>query len=72
MQPLDLVEAATENAATVQALNRQPRRARAGPGGPTAVHHRRRKALSTVIRRTFGGAAAIQRRQIHKARNIME
>src|SRR6266446_5047806 len=30
------------------------------------------KALSKAIRRTFGRAAAIQRCQIHKARNIME
>src|SRR5258708_24801815 len=30
------------------------------------------KALSKAIRRTFGSAAAIQRCQIHKARNIME
>ncbi|MET4214626.1 IS256 family transposase [Bradyrhizobium sp. LA2.1] len=30
------------------------------------------KALSKAIRRTFGPAAAIQRCQIHKARNIME
>jgi transposase-like protein len=30
------------------------------------------KALSKAIRRTFGAAAAIQRCQIHKARNIME
>ncbi|BAR57700.1 hypothetical protein NK6_4533 [Bradyrhizobium diazoefficiens] len=30
------------------------------------------KALSKAIRRTFGSAAAIQRCQIHKPRNIME
>ena len=30
------------------------------------------KALSKAIRRTFGCAAAIQRCQVHKARNIME
>jgi transposase-like protein len=30
------------------------------------------KALSKAIRRTFGHAAAIQRCQVHKARNIME
>ena len=30
------------------------------------------KALSKAIRRTFGAAAAIQRCQVHKARNIME
>src|SRR5208283_3198656 len=30
------------------------------------------KALSKAIRRTFGRDAAIQRRQIHKARNILE
>jgi putative transposase len=30
------------------------------------------KALSKAIRRTFGRAAAIQRCQVHKARNIME
>ena len=30
------------------------------------------KALSKAIRRTFGAAAAIQRCQVHKARNIIE
>ena len=30
------------------------------------------KALSKAIRRTFGQAAAVQRCQVHKARNIME
>lgn len=30
------------------------------------------KAFSKAIRRTFGSAAAIQRYQIHKARNIIE
>lgn len=30
------------------------------------------KALSKAIRRTFGPATAIQRCQVHKARNIME
>ena len=30
------------------------------------------KALSKAIRRTFGRTAAIQRCQVHKARNIME
>ncbi len=52
--PLGLVEGATENAATVQALIDNA------------------KALSKAIRRTFDRAAAIQRCQIHKARNIME
>ena len=30
------------------------------------------KVLTKAIRRTFGAAAAIQRCQVHKARNIME
>ena len=37
-----------------------------------ALHHRRREGLSKAIRRTFRCAAAIQRCQVHTARNIME
>ncbi|MGY4281749.1 transposase-like protein [Bradyrhizobium sp. LM2.7] len=44
--------------------------ARARPNDAKTVH--RRKALSKAIRRTFGSAVAIQRCQIHKARNVIE
>lgn len=63
--PLTLAEGATENAATVQALLDNP-----VSRGLFIVDGA--KALSKAIRRTFGSAAAIQRCQIHKARNIME
>jgi putative transposase len=70
--PLALVEGATENAAVVQALidNLIER------GLDTKVCRLfivdGAKALSKVIRRTFGAHTPIQRCQVHKARNVTE
>src|SRR4029078_13448214 len=70
--PLGLVEGATENAAVVQAfidnliergLDPKVRRLFIIDGA---------KALSKVIRRTFGAHTPIQRCQVHKARNVIE
>lgn len=44
----------------------------ARPDSAKTVHRRRRESVVEGIRRTFGPAAAIQRCQIHKARNITE
>ncbi len=69
---LAVVEGATENTATVQALldNLTDR------GLDTTVSRLfivdGAKALSRAIRNTFGVAAAIQRCQVHKGRNIIE
>ena len=70
--PLALVEGATENAATVQALLDNLVSRGLDPTVPRLFIVDGAKALSKAIRRTFGSAAAIQRCQIHKARNIME
>ncbi|UGY16928.1 IS256 family transposase [Bradyrhizobium septentrionale] len=70
--PLALVEGATQNAATVQALLDNLVSRGLDPTVPTLFIADGAKALSKAIRRTFGSAAAIQRCQIHKARNIME
>src|ERR1700682_4246490 len=70
--PLALVEGATENAATVQALLDILVSRGLDPTVPRLFIVDGAKALSKAIRRTFGSAAAIQRCQIHKARNIME
>ncbi|MET4338471.1 transposase-like protein [Bradyrhizobium sp. F1.2.2] len=70
--PLALVEGATENAATVQALLDNLVSRGLDPAVPRLFIVDGAKALSKAIRRTFGSAAAIQRCQIHKARNIME
>ncbi len=70
--PLALVEGATENAATVQALLDNLVSRGLDPTVPRLFIADGAKALSKAIRRTFGSAAAIQRCQIHKARNIME
>src|SRR5438132_8579426 len=70
--PLALVEGATENTAVVQALidNLIER------GLDTKVCRLfivdGAKALSKVIRRTFGAHTPIQRCQVHKARNVTE
>ena len=70
--PLGLIEGATENAAVVQALidnlierglNSKVCRLFIVDGA---------KALSKVIRRTFGAHTPIQRCQLHKARNVIE
>jgi transposase-like protein len=62
----------TENAATVQALLDNLVSRGLDPTTPRLFIVDGAKALSKAIRRTFGSAAAIQRCQIHKARNIME
>ena len=70
--PLGLAEGATENAATVQALIDNLVERGLDPAVPRLFIIDGAKALSKAIRRTFGRAAAIQRCQVHKARNIME
>ena len=70
--PLALVEGATENAATVQALLDNLVSRGLAPTVPRLFIVDGAKALSKAIRRTFGSAAAVQRCQIHKARNIAE
>jgi putative transposase len=70
--PLGLIEGATENAATVQALIDNLVERGLDPAVTRLFIIDGAKALSKAIRRTFGRAAAIQRCQVHKARNIME
>src|SRR5438552_2342102 len=70
--PLGLVECATENAATVQALIDNLVERGLDPALPRLFVIDGAKALSKAIRRTFGRTTAIQRCQVHKARNIME
>ena len=70
--PLGLAEGATENAATAQALIDNLVERGLDPAVPRLFIIDGAKALSKAIRRTFGAAAAIQRCQVHKARNIME
>jgi transposase-like protein len=70
--PLGLTEGATENAATVQALIDNLVERGLDPTVPRLFIIDGAKALTKAIRRTFGAAAAIQRCQVHKARNIME
>ena len=70
--PLGVIEGATENAATVQALIDNLVERGLDPAVPRLFIIDGAKALSKAIRRTFGAAAAIQRCQVHKARNIME
>ena len=70
--PLGLTEGATENAATVQALIDNLVERGLDPTVPRLFIIDGAKALTKAIRRTFGATAAIQRCQVHKARNIME
>ena len=70
--PLGLIEGATENAATVQALIDNLVERGLDPEVARLFIIDGAKALSKAIRRTFGRAASIQRCQIHKARNIMD
>lgn len=70
--PLGIVEGATENATTVQALIDNLIERGLDPGVPRLFIIDGSKALSKAIRRTFGRHTAIQRCQIHKARNILE
>lgn len=69
---LSIAEGATENAAVVQALLDDLVERGLDPTVPRLFIIDGAKALSKAIRRTFGAAAAIQRCQIHKGRNIIE
>ncbi len=70
--PLALVEGATENTATVQALLDNLVERGLNPQVSRLFIVDGAKALSKAIRATFGRQVAIQRCQIHKARNIMD
>ena len=70
--PLGLVEGATENAATVQALLDNLIERGLDPAVVRLFIIDGAKALSKAIRRTFGKDTPIQRCQVHKARNITE
>lgn len=70
--PLALVEGATENTATVQALLDNLVERGLDPGVARLFIVDGAKALSKAIRATFGKTVSIQRCQIHKARNIMD
>jgi hypothetical protein len=67
-----LVEGATENAATVQALLDNLVERGLDPAVVRLFIIDGAKALSKAIRRTFGRNTPIQRCQVHKARNIAE
>ncbi len=68
--PLGLVEGATENATTVQALIDNLVERGLDPSAPRLFIIDGSKALSKAIRRTFGRDAAIQRCQVHKALSL--
>jgi putative transposase len=70
--PLALVEGATENTATVQALLDNLVERGIDPAVSRLFIVDGAKALSKAIRATFGKTVAIQRCQIHKARNVMD
>jgi putative transposase len=70
--PLGLVEGATENAATVQALLDNLVERGLDPAVVRLFIIDGAKALPKAIRRTFGRNTPIQRCQVHKARNIAE
>jgi len=70
--PLGLVEGATENAATVQALLDNLVERGLDPAVMRLFIIDGAKALSKAIRRTFGRNTPIQRCQVHKVRNITE
>src|SRR5215218_8704055 len=70
--PLGLVEAATENAAVVQALIDNLIERGLDPKVCRLFIIDGAKALSKVIRRTFEAHTPIQRCQVHKARNVIE
>ena len=70
--PLGVIEGATENAATVQALLDNLIGRGLDPSICRLFIVDGAKALSKAIRRTFGGHTPIQRCQVHKARNITE
>jgi putative transposase len=70
--PLGLIEGATENAAIVQALIDNLIERGLDPTVCRLFIIDGAKALSKVIRRTFGAHTPIQRCQLHKARNVIE
>jgi len=70
--PLGLIEGATENAATVQALIDNLIERGLDPKVCRLFIVDGAKALTKVIRATFGRHTPIQRCQIHKARNVIE
>ena len=70
--PLAVIEGATENAAVVQALIENLIERGLDPKVTRLFIIDGAKALSKVIRRTFGAHAPIQRCQVHKARNVIE
>ena len=70
--PLGLVEGATENAAVVQALIDNLIERGLDPKLCRLFIVDGAKALTKVIRSTFGRHTPIQRCQIHKARNVVE
>jgi len=70
--PLGVVEGATENAATVQALLDNLIERGMDPAVCRLFIVDGSKALTKAIRRTFGADIPIQRCQVHKARNITD
>ena len=70
--PLGLLDGATENAAVVQALLDNLIERGLDPTVCRLFIIDGAKALSKVIRRTFGAHTPIQRCQLHKARNVIE
>ena len=70
--PLGVVEGATENATTVQALLDNMIDRGLDPEKAYLFIVDGAKALTKAIRRTFGGDTPIQRCQVHKSRNILE
>jgi len=70
--PLGVVEGATENSATVQALLDNLIERGLDPDVCRLFIVDGAKALTKAIRRTFGADIPIQRCQVHKARNITE
>jgi putative transposase len=70
--PLGLVEGATENAAVVQALIDNLIERGLDPKVCRLFIVDGAKALTKVIRATFGRHTPIQRCQVHKARNVIE
>ncbi len=70
--PLGVIDEATENAATLQALLDNPIKRGLDPTGCYLFIVDGTKALGKALRRTFGADIPIQRCQIHKARNIAD
>jgi len=68
--PLGVVEGATENAATVQALIGKSRRTRPRSRCAAPLHHRRLEALSKAIRATFGRDAAFNAANTQGAQHL--